>query len=255
MALSYCTRPPQDRSPAPGPGADRPTGRDPDAPDDRRHDRPEQGPGPRGGRLAPAEAPRRRPTLWEETGGPVGLFLSSFPSVAFVLVNSSFGLRAGIAAAVGTVIAFTVLRAVRRQPVKPALAGIVGVAISSYFAARSGEARDFFVTDIWWSLGCCAALVLSLLLRRPLAGVLWSAANRTPMTWRYDPPSRFGYDLATAVLALVFGARFAVQYWLYDRDLAGWLAFAKIAMNYPLWVVALAVWAWAVRRANRRSAR
>ncbi|MGW7416764.1 DUF3159 domain-containing protein [Streptomyces sp. NPDC054863] len=225
MAISYCNRPPQN---------DR-TG---DHPPDQKH-----GPRPGG----------RRPTLWEETGGPVGLLHSSLPSLAFVLVNSVLGLWPGIFAAIGTVIAFTVLRVVRKQPVKPALAGIVGVGVSSYFASRSGEARDFFLVDIWLSLTVFVALVLSLAVRRPLAGVVWSAVNRSSSAWRHDRPSRFGYDVATAVLALVFGSRFVVQYWLYDRDLAGWLAFAKIAMNYPLWIVALAVWAWAARRAGRRT--
>ncbi|MCX5206641.1 DUF3159 domain-containing protein [Streptomyces sp. NBC_00237] len=226
MAISYCTRPPQN---------DRTEGRPP----------PE--------RRGPSRT--RRPTLWEETGGPVGLLHSSLPSVAFVLVNSAFGLRPGIFAAIGTVIAFTVLRAARRQPLKPALAGVVGVGISSYFASRSGEARDFFVVDIWLSLTVFVLLVLSLVVRRPLAGVVWSAVNRSSRAWLHDRPSRFGYDVATAVLAFVFGSRFVVQFWLYDRDLAGWLAFAKIAMNYPLWAVALAVWAWAVRRAARRAGR
>ncbi|MFJ2738780.1 DUF3159 domain-containing protein [Streptomyces sp. NPDC087440] len=233
MAVSYCTHPP-------------------------RHDRTEGRPpsGEQAGHREPgARPPRRqqRPTLWEETGGPVGLLHSSLPSVSFVLVNSAFGLWPGIFAAIGTVLAFTVLRAVRRQPLKPALAGSVGVAISSYFASRSGEARDFFVVDIWLSLTVFVVLVISLVVRRPLAGVLWTAVNRGSRAWLRDRPSRFGYDVATVVLALVFGSRFAVQFWLYDRDLAGWLAFAKIAMNYPLWAVALAVWAWAARRAGRRT--
>jgi len=45
-----------------------------------------------------------------------------------------------------------------------------------------------------------------------------------------------------------------VQNWLYDLDATGWLAFARIAMGYPLSGVALVVVVWAVRRADRRMA-
>ncbi|QWF84742.1 DUF3159 domain-containing protein [Amycolatopsis sp. CA-230715] len=94
-------------------------------------------------------------------------------------------------------------------------------------------------------------LVVSIVIRRPLVGVLWSVANRAPLTWRHDRSSAFGYDLATAAAAAVFGARFVVQNWLYGEDLTGWLAFAKIVMGYPLTVVAVLAAAWAVRHASR----
>jgi hypothetical protein len=59
-----------------------------------------------------------------------------------------------------------------------------------------------------------------------------------------------GYDVATLALVAVFAARFVVQNWLYGQDATGWLAFARIAMGYPLTAVALVVVVWAVRRAS-----
>jgi hypothetical protein len=43
-----------------------------------------------------------------------------------------------------------------------------------------------------------------------------------------------------------------VQRWLYDADQTGWLAFAKIAMGYPLTAIALVITVWAVTRAGHR---
>jgi hypothetical protein len=195
---------------------------------------------------APAE------TVWERTGGLAGLIQSSLPATVLVATNAWWGLYPAIAVAVGTGVLVGLVRAARRQSLRPAIGGFVGVAVSGILAARSGEARDFFLADIWWYSVASIVLVVSILLRRPLVGVLWSATHGVGMWWRRDRPSLRGYDIATAVLAAVFAARFAVLYRLYEHNEVGWLAVSKVAMNYPLWAAALVVIVWAVRRADHR---
>ena len=196
----------------------------------------------------------RDQTLWERTGGLTGLIQSSLPPVALVLTNSLWGLRPAIAAALGVAVLVTAARLTRRQSIRPAIGGFVGVAISGAIASRTGEARDFFLADIWWSLTACIALTASILLRRPLVGVVWNALRGVGAAWRHDPASRRAYDIATTVAAAVFAARFAVQQWLYLHNEVGWMAIAKIAMNYPLWAVVLLVAVWAARRSDHRLA-
>jgi hypothetical protein len=195
---------------------------------------------------------RRTTTVWERTGGLTGLLQSSLPPTVLVITNSWWGLYPAIAAAVVTGVLVTLVRAVRRQSLRPAFGGFVGVAVSGFLAARSGAARDFFLADIWWYCLASSVLVVSILLRRPLVGVLWSAMQGVGMWWRHDRPSLRRYDVATAVLAAVFAARFAVLQRLYENNEIGWLAVSKIAMNYPLWAAALVVIVWAVRGADHR---
>lgn len=192
------------------------------------------------------------PTMLEQMGGVSGLVYSSVPIAVFVLVNAFFGLQAGIWSAVGSAVAITVLRLVRKEPLQPAVSGFFGVAIAAFIAYRTGSAKGFFLFGIWASLVYGGAFVLSILVRWPLVGVIWNAVNGTGTEWRKDKPSRLGYDLATLALAAVFAARFVVQRWLYDTDHTGWLAFAKIAMGYPLYALALLVVVWAVRRSDKR---
>jgi hypothetical protein len=191
-------------------------------------------------------------TLWERTGGVTGLIQSSMPPVVLVLANSLWALYPAIAAAVGTGVLITLARAARRQSLRPAFGGFVGVAVSGFLAARSGEARDFFLADIWWYCVASVVLVISIVLRRPLVGVVWSAMHGVGMWWRRDRPSLRRYDIATAVLATVFAVRFVVMHGFYERNQVGWLTVSKIAMNYPLWAVALVVVVWAVRHADHR---
>ncbi|MEU6645443.1 DUF3159 domain-containing protein [Saccharomonospora sp. NPDC046836] len=187
-------------------------------------------------------------------GGVSGLFYSSLPVIVFVIANALFGLQVGIWSAVGSAVLITVVRLVRKEPLQPAISGFFGIAIAAFIAYRTGSARGFFLFGIWASLVYCSALVISVLVRWPLAGVVWSFLNGSGMAWRKDKPSRLGYDLATLALAGVFAARFIVQRWLYEEDYTGWLAFAKIAMGYPLYGLALLVVVWAVRRSDKRLA-
>ncbi len=191
-------------------------------------------------------------TLWQRTGGLTGLIQSSLPPTVLVITNSWWGVYPAIAAAVGAGVLVTLLRAVRRQPLRPAFGGFIGVAVAGFLAARSGEARDFFLADIWWYFVASVVLTVSIVLRRPLVGVVWSAMQGVGMWWRHDRPSRRRYNIATAVLAAVFAARFVVLQRLYEHNEVGWLTVSKIAMNYPLWAAALVVIVWAVRRADHR---
>jgi hypothetical protein len=45
-----------------------------------------------------------------------------------------------------------------------------------------------------------------------------------------------------------------VQLALFDRNATGWLAFARIAMGYPLYIAAVGFGFWIVTRARRRIA-
>ncbi|WP_410575032.1 DUF3159 domain-containing protein [Amycolatopsis sp. cmx-4-61] len=193
-----------------------------------------------------------QPTLLEQMGGVSGLIYSSVPVIVFVLANSFFGLTAAIWTSIGSAVAIAVLRLVRKEPLQPAISGFFGVAIAAFIAYRTGSAKGFFLFGIYASLIYCGIFVLSVVVRWPIAGVVWNMLNGTGQAWRRDKPSRYGYDIATLAMAAIFAARFVVQRWLYQEDYTGWLAFAKIAMGYPLYALGLLVVVWAVRRSDKR---
>jgi hypothetical protein len=161
-----------------------------------------------------AEEPREQ-TLLEQMGGISGLIYSSVPVLVFVLLNSLFGLM-------------------------PAIWGSLG------------SAKGFFLFGIWASLVYGSVFLVSILARYPLVGVIWSFLNGHGMAWRSDRKAMFAYNMATLTWVVVFAARFIVQRWLYDEDQTGWLAFARLAMGYPLTAIALVVTVWAVTRAGHR---
>lgn len=189
-------------------------------------------------------------TLLEQLGGFSGLIYSTLPVLVFVPVNALLGLTVAIWAALGVAGAVLVWRLVRREPIQPAISGFLGVGICALIAWRVGEAKGFFLFGIYTSLVYGAAFLISILIRRPLVGVVWGVLNGHGVGWRTDSRVVRLYDAATAAWVLVFGARYLVQHHLYAADSTGWLAAARIAMGWPLTALALVVTVWAVRRAG-----
>ncbi|MBV9161633.1 MAG: DUF3159 domain-containing protein [Pseudonocardiales bacterium] len=191
------------------------------------------------------------PTLLEQLGGVGGLVSSVVPAVVFVAVNPLAGLQPAIWASLGVAVAVGIWRRLRREPLQPAVSGIFGVAVCAFIAYRTGEARGFFLYGIWYSLIAGLMLISSVVVRRPLVGMLWSAFNGFGGDWRTNRRARFGFDVATVVWAVFLLARFGVQRYLYDLQQADWLGVARLAMGLPLTAVAALVTIWAIRRALR----
>lgn len=201
---------------------------------------------------ASPDGENREQTLLEQMGGISGLIYSSVPVLVFVLLNTVFNLTIAIWGALGSAALIAVLRVVRKEPIQPAISGFIGVGIAAFIAYRTGSAKGFFLFGIWASLVYGSVFLVSMAVRRPLVGVIWSYLNGHGMSWRSDRKAMFAYQLATLTWVLVFAARFVVQRWLYDEDQTGWLAFARLAMGYPLTAIALVVTVWAVTRAGHR---
>ncbi len=197
----------------------------------------------------PERSVQRVPTLLEQMGGVRGLVASVVPVVVFVAVNPFAGLQPAIWAALGVALALGVWRLVRREALQPAVSGILGVAVCAFIAYRTGEARGFFLYGIWYSLVAGVALVVSVAVRRPLVGVLWSVLNGSGFGWRADRRARWAFDVATMVWAVFLLARFVVQHYLYELQQTDWLGVTRLVMGLPLTAVAALVTIWAIRRA------
>ncbi|MGD3150679.1 DUF3159 domain-containing protein [Tsukamurella tyrosinosolvens] len=196
---------------------------------------------------------RRRPTVWDHVGGTSGLVQSAMPSLAFVSAHAVAGIGTAIAVAIATATVVLVVRLLRRQTVRPALGGMVGVVVSSAIAYRTGDARDFFLPDIWGYAIAAVVTALSIVVRRPLAGILWSALNGDSMGWQRNRRAMVGYSVATGVAALAFTVRTVAQMWFYEHDQPGTMVAMRLALNYPLWAIVALAWAWSIRRAGGTS--
>jgi hypothetical protein len=113
-----------------------------------------------------------RHLVLEQLGGWRGMVDASLPTVAFIVANGLGGLTVGIWAAVVAAVLVFLLRLVRKESIQQAISGLFAVAVAVVIAARSGEARDFFVLGIVRNAGIGVVLLGSLLVRWPLIGVI-----------------------------------------------------------------------------------
>jgi hypothetical protein len=189
--------------------------------------------------------------LLAQLGGVSGLIYSSLPVVIFVGVDGVFGLLAAIGAALAAAAAILLLRLARRESMQPAVSGFFGVACCALIAYAVGQSKGYFLLGIWMSLVWAVIFALSVLIRRPLVGYVWSWASGNDRSWRRVRRAVLAFDAATLAWVLVFGARFVVQRLLYDADQTGWLAAARIAMGWPLTAAAAALTYLAIKAAQR----
>ncbi|TCK20835.1 DUF3159 domain-containing protein [Pseudonocardia endophytica] len=195
---------------------------------------------------------RGRRRLPAPPGGWSGAATSAVGPTVFAPAAQLFGLLGGVACGLLAVAATAAVLAARGRSLRPVVGGLVGLGVSGTLVWWTGSTTDAFLVDVWYPLVASVVLFVSVVVGRPLVGVVWDAARDRTGRWRTDRPVRCVFTLATVALATVGGARFAVQHELYENGLVLWLTVAKVAMGLPLTVVALCTVGWAVARAERR---
>jgi hypothetical protein len=186
-----------------------------------------------------------------QMGGVSGLIYSALPVAVLVPISTAFGLVPAICSALGVAAVILFWRLFRRDSVQPAIAGFLGVGASALIAWVIGASKGYFLLGIWTSLAWAAVFALSVLIRRPIVGYIWSWLNGHDRSWRQSRRAVLAFDAATITWVLVFGARFVVQHRLYDADQTGWLGVARIAMGWPLAAIGALVTYLAIRAAQR----
>ncbi|WP_244269106.1 DUF3159 domain-containing protein [Mycobacterium parascrofulaceum] len=189
--------------------------------------------------------------LLVQAGGVSGVIYSSLPVVVFVIASSVSGLLVAIASALAVAALVLLWRLIRRDSPQPAFSGFFGVAICALVAYVVGESKGYFLLGIWMSLLWAVVVAVSVVARRPLVGYVWSWASGRGRGWREVPRAVYAFDIASLCWALVFAVRFVVQRLLYDANQTGWLAVARIAMGWPLTVVAALVTYAAIKSVQR----
>src|SRR3954452_23946087 len=103
--------------------------------------------------------------------------------VAFVTVNAIAGLEPAAAVAVGLQVVIAAERLIRRRPVTNAVGGLLGTGLAVFIALRSGSAEGYFVPRMLYAALLALVFAGSVLIRRPIVGILVGALYRAPKEW------------------------------------------------------------------------
>lgn len=183
--------------------------------------------------------------------GPGAFLDAGLPLVLFTAVYflTDHNLGVAIWAALGSGAVLAVIRLARREPLQNVIAGFVGLGIAAFLAYRTGRAQDIFLTGFAVNIGYGLAYLISIVIRWPLLGVIVGLVTGQGTSWRRDPALFRAYMKASALWVVMFALRLAVQVPLYlaGEDQLGWLAGARLAMSWPLFLL-VAYLSWMIIR-------
>ena len=159
--------------------------------------------------------------------------------IAFVTVNAIAGLEPAAAVAVGLSVLVAVERLIRRRPVTNAIGGLLGTGLAVFIALRSGSAEGYFVPRMIYAAVLSLVFAGSVVLRRPLIGILVGLLFCAPSEWVRDPRVRRAFSEVTLAWSGLFAFRAIVYAILIAAGKAGWLAAASVAMGWPAFLLLL----------------
>jgi hypothetical protein len=194
----------------------------------------------------------------DQLGGVRGMIESSIPVVAFVVVNIIWSLTPALVVAIATALGLAAYRLLRKESVRHALNGLVGIGIGALLAWKTGSPKAFYLPGILYTLAYGLAMVGSVVFGRPLVGWIWSlVVDKGAVRWRLDDGLRRIFAWLTLVWAATFFAKVVVNLLVWYADgltedqKVGILGIMRIALGFPPYALLLALTVWAVRRYQR----
>lgn len=182
-------------------------------------------------------------------GGPRGAVESVAPTLVFVVLYvATRSIPIAAITAVAVVVLALLVRLVQRQNPSSVLGGLLGVALGAGLALISGRGSDFYAPGLVINAVSLIVLLITLLVRRPLVGIVIALLDPRVQDWQEDPAARRVYSRATWLFAGLYAAKLAVQLPLLLTGQVAALGAAKLAMGLPAFA-AIAYLVWLMHRA------
>ncbi|MEU6523954.1 DUF3159 domain-containing protein [Streptomyces sp. NPDC046924] len=179
--------------------------------------------------------------LFEAFGGVRGMVETVLPGLLFVsiyTINKDLHMSAIAALAVSLVM--VVVRLVMKDTVKHAFSGVFGVGFGVVFAMMTGNAKDFYLPGMLYTLGLALAYIITAMAGVPLIGLMLGPVFRENLSWRTRNPGRKkAYTKASWAWGLILLGKSAILfplYWWADTTQLGWVL---VALKIPPFLLAV----------------
>jgi intracellular septation protein A len=181
-------------------------------------------------------------------GGPWGAVESMAPTVLFVLAyfGSGNNLAVAVGVALGVAVVLAGIKIARHEKPVRVLSGLLGVAIAALFAAYQDDPLGFFQIRVLANIVSALAFAGSIVVRRPLMGLIIGPIMGTGMRWRQDPDLMRAYSRVTWLWAILSLVRAAIQIPLIQANQLAWLG-ATPFLFYGLVALTIAASWWVIR--------
>ncbi|MFD4559738.1 DUF3159 domain-containing protein [Streptomyces sp. NPDC058469] len=180
--------------------------------------------------------------LFEAFGGLRGMIETVLPGLLFVTIFTiNKNLHWSAIAALAVSLVLVVVRLVTRDTVKHAFSGVFGVAFGVVFAMMTGNAKNFYLPGMLYTLGLALAYIITTLAGVPLIGLILGPVFKENLSWRTRNPGRKkAYAKASWAWGLILLAKCAILFPLYWWANTAQLGWVLVALKIPPFL--LAVW-------------
>jgi hypothetical protein len=180
--------------------------------------------------------------LFEAFGGLRGMVETVLPGLLFVTIFTiNKDLHWSAIAALAVSLVLVVVRLVMRDTVKHAFSGVFGVAFGVVFAMMTGNAKDFYLPGMLYTLGLALAYIVTTLAGVPLIGLILGPVFKENLSWRTRNPGRKkAYAKASWAWGLILLAKCAILFPLYWWANTAQLGWVLVTLKIPPFL--LAVW-------------
>ncbi|MGW4105894.1 DUF3159 domain-containing protein [Streptomyces sp. NPDC004976] len=139
------------------------------------------------------------------------------PGLLFVSIYTiNKNLHMSAIAALAVALVMVVVRLVRKDTVKHAFSGVFGVAFGVVFAMMTGNAKDFYLPGMLYTVGLALAYIVTAMAGVPLIGLMLGPVFRENLSWRTRNPGRKkAYTKASWAWGLILLAKSAILFPLY----------------------------------------
>ena len=152
-----------------------------------------------------------------------------------------------VGVALGVAVVLAGIKIARREKPIRVLSGLIGVAIAALFAAYQDDPLGFFQIRVLANILSALAFAGSILIKRPLMGVIIGPVMGTGMRWRQDPDLLKAYSRVTWLWAILSLVRAAIQVPLIQAGQLAWLG-ATPFLFYGLVALTIAASWWVIKK-------
>ncbi|MGP4000363.1 DUF3159 domain-containing protein [Streptomyces sp. 8N706] len=179
--------------------------------------------------------------LFEAFGGVRGMVETTVPGLVFVAIYTvNRDIHFSAIAALGLSLLLGIARLARKDTLKHAFSGVFGVAFGAVFAMMSGDAKNFYLPGMLYTLGLAVAYLVTSMTGYPLLGLILGPVFKENLSWRTRNPGRKqAYTKASYAWGLILLAKSAILfplYWWGDATQLGWV---KVALGIPPFLLAV----------------
>lgn len=161
------------------------------------------------------------------------------PPLVFVIINGLFGLRAASFISILTALVFGARRILKKQDLKYAVGGLLGVLAAVGFAYLSGNATNFFIPKIISGAFMVLLSLGTLFIGKPLAAWLSHLTRGWPMDWFMRKDVKPAYSEVTVIWTILLAFRLFIQILLFRGRNLSQIFWVNTLMGTPATIAIL----------------